>query len=88
LQAAALEQTVIEKHFTLNRIQRTGTTRHPLNPNELKEMVKLSGILKKAMVRIKKPSASELKNKIVARRSIHLVKEFKKGHVISENDLQ
>jgi N-acetylneuraminate synthase/N,N'-diacetyllegionaminate synthase len=65
---------VIEKHFTISRAMEGPDHSASLEPYELKQMVKsirnielaLSGNGKK------EPSASELKNKIAARKSIHI----------------
>jgi N-acetylneuraminate synthase len=72
--AVAMGAKVIEKHFTISRAMEGPDHAASLEPYELKQMVKsirnielaLSGNGKK------EPSASELKNKIAARKSIHI----------------
>jgi N-acetylneuraminate synthase/N,N'-diacetyllegionaminate synthase len=72
--AVAMGAKVIEKHFTISRAMEGPDHSASLEPYELKQMVKsirnielaLSGNGKK------EPSASELKNKIAARKSIHI----------------
>lgn len=87
--AVALGATVIEKHFTLDRNMEGPDHRASLEPAELKAMVAAIRNIEKAISGsgIKGPSPSELKNKIIARKSIHLAKEFPAGHLLTTADL-
>ncbi|TCP22913.1 N-acetylneuraminate synthase [Tenacibaculum skagerrakense] len=87
--AVALGAKVIEKHFTLDRNMEGPDHRASLEPDELKLMVSSIRNIEKAMEGsgIKEPSKSELKNKSVARKSIHLSRKLKKDDVITEKDL-
>lgn len=86
--AVALGAKVIEKHFTLDKEMEGPDHKASLNPGELRQMVKSIRNIERAMGSDKKePSASELKNKVVARKSIHLAMDLRKGHVLSESDL-
>lgn len=86
--AAALGATTIEKHFTLDRNMQGPDHKASLEPNELKAMVKAIRNIEKAMGDgIKKPSPSELKNKLVARKSIVAAKEIKKGNFFSRENI-
>lgn len=87
--AVALGAKVIEKHFTLNRNLPGPDHRASLEPNELKEMVASIRNIEKAISGSgrKEPSPSELKNKDVARKSIHTTRVLKKGEAISEEDI-
>lgn len=87
--AVALGATVIEKHFTLDRNMEGPDHRASLEPAELIAMVTAIRNIEKAIAGsgIKEPSASELKNKAVARKSIHLSKPLPAGHVLTEADL-
>jgi len=87
--AVALGAVVIEKHFTLDRNMDGPDHRASLEPNELKAMVEGIRNIEKAIggSGIKEPSESEIKNKSVARKSIHSSKALKAGHVIKEEDL-
>lgn len=87
--AVALGATVIEKHFTLDRNLPGPDHKASLEPNELKAMVKAIRNIEKAMAGdgIKKTTPSELKNKAIARKSIHLVKPVRVGQQIKETDL-
>lgn len=87
--AVALGATVIEKHFTLDRNLPGPDHKASLEPNELKNMVNAIRNIEKAISGngLKEPSKSEKKNKSIARKSIHLKKNLKKGEVIKEDDL-
>ncbi|WP_339882826.1 N-acetylneuraminate synthase [Polaribacter vadi] len=87
--AVALGATVIEKHFTLDRNLPGPDHRASLEPEELKAMVSAIRNIEKAISGsgIKEPSASESKNKVIARKSIHLKKDLKAGSYITEDDM-
>lgn len=86
--AVALGACVIEKHFTLDRNMKGPDHKASLEPNELKAMVKAIRNIEQALGSGKKvPSASERKNMMVARKSIHSARDLQKGTVITENDL-
>lgn len=87
--AVALGAKVIEKHFTLDRDLPGPDHRASLEPNELKEMVRAIRNIEQAISGSgkKEPSLSELKNKLVIRKSLHTKRVLKKGHKISEDDL-
>lgn len=86
--AVALGATIIEKHFTLDKNMEGPDHKASLEPHELIGMVSAIRNIEKALGDgIKKPSPSESKNITVARKSIHLMKDLAKGHIISEDDL-
>ncbi len=88
LAAVALGATVIEKHFTLDRNLPGPDHKASLEPNELKAMV--DGIRKIELALgtgIKRPSEAELKNRLVARKSIVASRPIKKGEILSDNNL-
>lgn len=87
--AVALGATVIEKHFTLDRNLPGPDHKASLEPGELKNMVVAIRNIESAISGsgIKEPSVSELKNKVIARKSIHLLREVTKGQVLGEEDL-
>lgn len=87
--AVALGATVIEKHFTLDREMDGPDHKASLEPHELKAMVQAIRNIELALgSSIKIPSASELKNKTIARKSIHLKTALTAGHVLSARDLE
>jgi len=86
--AVALGASVIEKHFTLDRNLPGPDHKASLEPGELSAMVRGIRNIEAALGDgIKRPSGSELKNKVIARRSIHLDKNLGIGHVLKQDDL-
>lgn len=87
--AVALGATLIEKHFTLDRSLPGPDHAASLEPQELKDMVSAIRHIELAMQGdgVKEPSASELKNRSVARKSIFINKNLSKGHILTEDDL-
>jgi sialic acid synthase SpsE len=86
--AVALGAIVIEKHFTLDRNSEGPDHKASLEPAELKQMVKAIRNIENCLgSAIKQPSPSELKNMAIARKSIHLSRDMKKGEILKEGDL-
>lgn len=88
LAAATLGATVIEKHFTLDRNLPGPDHKASLEPDELKAMV--DGIRKIELAlgsNEKKPSEIELKNRLVARKSIVAKKAIKAGEELTEDNI-
>ncbi|MBK7666228.1 MAG: N-acetylneuraminate synthase [Sphingobacteriaceae bacterium] len=86
--AVALGARIIEKHFTLDKSLPGPDHKASLNPIELKEMVVSIRNIEKALgSSSKQPSPSEIANKEIARKSIHIHSALKKGHIITEKDL-
>jgi N,N'-diacetyllegionaminate synthase len=86
--AVALGAIVIEKHFTLDRNMPGPDHKASLEPAELKQMVSAIRNIEISLGSgIKQPSPSELKNIAIARKSIHLARDMKKGELIQEEDL-
>ena len=87
--AVALGAKIIEKHFTLDRNLAGPDHSASLEPEELKVMVE--GIrnieLATSGSGIKEPSESEIKNRTIVRKSIHLNRSLSKGHIICEEDI-
>ena len=88
LAAVAIGATVIEKHFTLDRNLPGPDHMASLEPDELKAMV--VGIKKIELAlgsKEKKPSEVELKNRLVARKSIVAKKKIKAGDELTEDNI-
>lgn len=86
--AVAMGAIVIEKHFTIDRSLPGPDHLASLEPKELKDMVQGIRNVECALgTGIKSPTESERKNINIARKSIHLVKDIKAGHVLSLDDL-
>lgn len=86
--AVAMGACIIEKHFTLDRNLPGPDHKASLEPSELKAMVSAIRNIEQALGSAeKKPSAAEMKNMLVARKSIHLAKDLPAGHKLTETDL-
>lgn len=86
--AVALGATMIEKHFTLDRTLPGPDHVASLEPAELTAMVRSIRNIEKAMGSgFKEPSASEQKNRIIARKSIVAGVLIRKGEKFTEDNL-
>lgn len=86
--AVALGATIIEKHFTLDRTLPGPDHQASLEPHELKAMVDAIRNIERALGDgIKRPSASELKNKPVARKSLVAIRPIRAGEVFSASNV-
>ena len=86
--AVALGAEVIEKHFTLDRNMQGPDHKASLEPAELAQMVQAIRNIEQALGDgIKKPSASESKNKPIVRKSLVALKAIKNGEMFSENNV-
>lgn len=86
--AVAMGAAVIEKHFTLDKNMPGPDHKASLEPHELKQMVRSIRNIEKALGSgEKKPSASEIKNIDIARKSIVAKKNIKKGELLTEENL-
>jgi N,N'-diacetyllegionaminate synthase len=86
--AVALGAEVIEKHITLDRNMSGPDHLASIEPHELKQMVISIRNIEAALGDdIKKPSASELKNRPAARKSIVALRNIAKGEIFDEKNL-
>lgn len=86
--AVALGATVIEKHFTLSRTLEGPDHKASLEPGELKAMVSAIRNIEVALGdKDKKVTASEAKNKAVARKSIVAARNIKAGELFTEENI-
>ena len=87
--AVALGATVIEKHFTLDKTLPGPDHKASLEPDELKAMVTAIRNIEKAVggSGLKEVSASEAKNKPIARKSIVASKFIRKGDLLTEENI-
>lgn len=86
--AVALGAEVIEKHITLDRTLPGPDHRASLEPTELAAMVTAIRNIEQALgSATKEPSPSELPNRAIARKSIHLRHAVSSGQVIAGADL-
>lgn len=86
--AVALGAVVIEKHFTLDKNMIGPDHKASLEPLELKEMVQSIRIVEQSLGNgEKKPTQSEEKNMLIARKSIVASKHINMGDIFSTNNL-
>lgn len=86
--AVAMGACVIEKHFTLNRKMEGPDHKASLEPNELKIMVQSIRRIEKALGNgIKRPTKSEMKNMLFARKSIVASRNIKAGETFSSENI-
>lgn len=86
--AVALGATIIEKHFTLDRLLPGPDHQASLEPDELKAMVAAIRNIELSMGDgIKRPSSSEIKNKPIARKSLVAARAIRAGEVFSAANL-
>lgn len=86
--AVAMGARIIEKHFTLDRSLLGPDHKASLEPDELKAMVTAIRNIEQAIgMGHKTVSASERKNKAVARKSIVAARDIKKGELFTEENL-
>ena len=86
--AVALGASVIEKHFTLDRLLPGPDHKASLEPNELIAMVKAIRNIEHSLGSgVKEPALSEIKNLPIARKSIMAKQQIAKGEVLSASNL-
>ncbi|WP_333859919.1 N-acetylneuraminate synthase [Clostridium sp.] len=86
--AVAMEASIIEKHFTLDRNMEGPDHKASLEPDELKAMVKYIRNIESAIGDgEKKPTESEMKNIPIARKSIIAKCRIKKGETFTKENI-
>lgn len=86
--AVALGAVIIEKHFTLDKGMEGPDHKASLEPNELKSLVIAIRNIEKSLGNGKKePTASEIKNEEIARKSIVANKYIGKGTIFTEENI-
>lgn len=86
--AVAMGAFVIEKHFTLSRNMAGPDHKASLEPNELSDMVRAIRNVESALGDgIKKPTNSEMKNIVIARKSIVAAEKIYAGQILTEENI-
>ena len=86
--AAALGAVIIEKHLTLDRSLTGPDHKASTEPSEFKDMVIAIRNIQRALGDgIKRPTASEIKNRLLVRKSIVANKVIRKGEIFSQDNL-
>lgn len=88
LAAVARGAQVIEKHFTLDRDMQGPDHKSSLEPGELRELVRQAREIEQALGDgIKRPTASEWKNRDIARKSLVAATAIGAGEAFTEENL-
>lgn len=86
--AVALGASIIEKHFTLDRNLPGPDHKASLQPEELVSMISAIRNIEVALgSAVKRPTASEIKNKTVARKSLVAKRIIEKGEIFTVNNV-
>lgn len=86
--AVAMGASVIEKHFTLNRNMAGPDHKASLEPKELADMVLAIRNVESALGDgIKRPTNSEIKNMIIARKSIVAATKIHAGQILTKENI-
>ena len=86
--AAALGAEMLEKHFTLDRTMEGPDHKASLEPGELKAMVAaVRGVEAALGDGWKRPTATELPNRIAARKSIVAARDIRAGETLTDENL-
>jgi N,N'-diacetyllegionaminate synthase len=86
--AVAMGACVIEKHFTLDRTMEGPDHKASLERDELKAMVQAIRHVEQALGDgVKRPTKSEQKNILIARKSILALRPIKMGETFSDNNI-
>lgn len=86
--AVAMGACVIEKHFTLDRGMEGPDHQASLEPQELKAMVTGVRNVSQALGDgVKGPSKSEMKNKVIARKSIVAARAIRRGEILAVDNM-
>ena len=86
--AVALGAVVVEKHFTMDKTLPGPDHQASLEPHELRAMIAAIRNVEKALGDgVKKPTRSEMPNRVVARKSIVAATTIQKGEIFTEVNL-
>ncbi len=88
LASVALGAKIIEKHITLSKEAQGPDHPHSMEPEEFRLMVKKTRLLEKALGSTKKEVVQEEQETVVVqRRSLHAIRDIKKGEIINVEDI-
>ena len=84
----AMGATVIEKHFTLSRVDGGVDAAFSLEPQEMKSLVEETRRAWQAMGKIKYGPTEAEKKSMVFRRSLYIIRDLKAGDVLTKENLR
>ena len=85
--SVALGAVMIEKHFTISRKDKGVDSEFSMEPNEFKQMVIDTEVAWSALGEIRY-EATDNENRNLSRRSLYIVKDMKKGEIISKENMR
>ncbi|MBN1384689.1 MAG: pseudaminic acid synthase [Elusimicrobia bacterium] len=85
--AVSLGASIIEKHFTLSRKQKTPDSFFSIEPEELKKLVTTIRVVEKALGTVRYGLTADERRSLVFRRSLFTVKDIKKGEMLTEENI-
>lgn len=86
--AVARGATIIEKHFTLDRTMQGPDHAASIEPDGMARLVSSIRNIERALGDGRKlPGTAEIANRIVARKSLHVVRDLPAGHVLKLEDM-
>lgn len=86
--AVALGATVIEKHFTLNRVDGGPDSAFSLEPHELKALCDDCRTAWAALGRVNYERTSDERGNVIFRRSLYVVRDVAAGEVLTEHNIR
>jgi sialic acid synthase SpsE len=85
---AVLGAKIIEKHITLNRADKTIDSEFSLEPEEFKELIRKIRNVEKSIGKPNYNLVDDEKEQIRVRRSLFVVKDMKKGEVLTKENVR
>ena len=86
--AVTLGARVVEKHFMLNKMDHSVDGFFSLDPQEFKKMVDEIRKIEQALGKVDYSISSESKKNLFAKRSLYIVKDIKKGEVLTVENVK
>ena len=86
--AVAHGATVIEKHFTLNRMDGGVDSAFSMEPDEMKQLVVEAKRAWQSLGHIKYGASEAEKNSLTFRRSLYIAEDMKKGDALNEENMR
>ncbi len=80
--------TIIEKHFTLSKKNKSPDSAFSSEPDEFKKLVDESKDIKSSLGKIKYGPSNTEKKSLIFRRSLYVVKDIKKGEVLNKINIR
>lgn len=86
--SVALGATAIEKHFTLSRAEGGVDSAFSMEPEEMAQLVRECETARQALGRVSYEVQEQERKSLQFRRSLYIVKDMKKGDVITEKNMR